>query len=80
MIQFECLGFSTNPVFFVIDDGVFPIGTIRTMIDDVEFFVNDFYKGKLQKDLPSPDEVISEYKRQFAEKGVWENKKSFRAG
>lgn len=80
MIQFECLGFSTNPVFFAIDDGVFPIGTIRTMIDDVEFFVNDFYKGKLQKDFPSHDEVISEYKRQFAEKGVWENKKSFRAG
>jgi len=78
MIQFECLGFSTNPVFFVVDEGVFPIGTIRTLID-IDFVVNDFYKGKLQKDFPLPEEIIAEYKRQFAEKGVWETKR-FRAG
>lgn len=74
-IEFECLGFCTNPVFLSTEKGFVLIGTVDTRRYDPEFLANESFKGK---DLTNAT-VVAEYLRQYAQKGVCITNK-FRAG
>lgn len=66
-ITFSCLGFSTSHVF--CDDVI--VGTIDCLFSEPAFHgIGSKLAAKC-----NAERIIEEYKRQFAQKGVWINNK-----
>lgn len=82
-IIFECVGFSTNPVYLKLDNGWFyHFG----YVDDRGFGINfEYYDGFLPREmskpnLPSSEEVLLEYNKKFKECGPWIGNDIVKAG
>ena len=74
MIQFGCLGFSTNPVFVDIEGEPYPrgIGYISnraTREGELIFEDGGAYTG-IELSSYTRDDIIQEYKRQYKKHGV----------
>jgi hypothetical protein len=74
-IIFSHLGFHSADVFIAnISDkypGQYHIGFITERLDDnFDFDYFGIYLDKFKNIIPTPEQIIEEYKRQFASKGV----------
>ena len=73
-IIFSCLGFSSSEVFLTDISKEYPgqyhIGGISEHIDELEFYYFGIYLDRFKDILPTPEQIIEEYKKQFAIKGV----------
>ena len=72
-IVFSCLGFSGSEVFLTdISEkyqGEYHIGDIRDL-RGLEFDYFGIFLERFKDILPTPEQIIEEYKRQYAIKGV----------
>ena len=79
-IIFSALGFTSAEAFLVVDGRQLMMGSIIDKLGrgDYEFWPHDFFMehyvkrmGYVKwKDIPRNEEVIAEYKKQLAEKGI----------
>lgn len=73
-IIFECVGFSTNPVYLKLDGGYFyHFGYVDDRGLGICF---SYYDGFLPRDmnkpeLPTREKVLEEYYKKFEECGPW---------
>lgn len=74
-IIFSCLGFASSEVFLIDVNkqyqGQYHIGFIDELFpNDFRFKYFGIYVDKLKNFLPTPEQIIDEYKKQYALKGV----------
>jgi hypothetical protein len=81
-LMFSCLGFSSCEVFLVDSKGSqFHIGFIFDRgLGPKEFSFFGIYLDRFREHLPTAIQVVEEYERQYAEKGVSINGKIQFAG
>lgn len=88
-IIFSCLGFTSSEAFIVLDGRQLMIGTIFSKFPgEYEFWTTDFFKEHYVEkwkyvkieDVPTSEQIIAEYKKQYAEKGVCINNDILYAG
>jgi hypothetical protein len=89
-IIFSCLGFATADAFIVKDGRQFMVGTISNMgIEKNDYWPYEFFTGHYlarglygltEADKPCKEQVIAEYERQLAEKGISINNEIVYAG
>jgi len=70
-IVFECLGFATNPLFLLdpedTDARPIPYGTICAMHGEDNL---EFWRENYNSSMTTESDVIAEYEKQYAERGV----------
>lgn len=89
-IIFTALGFMTADAFLVVDGRQLLMGAVVDKLGrgDYEFWPSDYFmeqyvkrdKYVKWKDIPRNEEIIAEYKRQLAEKGITTNTEVVYAG
>ena len=88
-IIFTCLGFSSTDAFVIKDGRQLKIGTIwKKFPGEYEYWTDDFcmehyvkrYGYLTDEEIPTEKQVIAEYERQYAEKGVSLNNEIVYAG
>lgn len=75
---FECLGFSSNPVFIKKDNRYYHVAVVycRSNCPEVFMFLDKDYTGI----IPKESDIIREYNLQLSEKGVYINPEIRKAG
>jgi hypothetical protein len=83
-IIFSCLGFRSAEVFLIEISEEFPgqynIGEIFDRYDHYEFDYYGLYLERFKEILPTPEAIISEYIKQYENKGVCLNPNIVLAG
>lgn len=88
-IIFSCLGFTSTDAFLVVDGRQLMVGSIMERFPrEPEFWPSDYFTEHYVKrqqyvkaeDVPTGEQIIAEYKRQYADKGVCINNEIQYAG
>ena len=73
-IVFSCLGFSSSEVFLTDiskeHPGQYHIGYIDDIVDKLRFEYTGLFLERFKDILPTPEQIIEEYNKQYALKGV----------
>ena len=81
-IIFSCLGFASTEAFVIKDNRQLMVGTLSDMTGrgfdywPYDFCMEHYVKRNhylTEAEVPTAEEVIAEYERQYKEKGVWLN-------